>query len=76
VPPYHATPEWAGQVVCAQLPRHVGNADDFKNRLRFEYNIEVSVDVFRNRPRVRISIQGYNTIDDVHVLLDALQRLI
>jgi isopenicillin-N epimerase len=76
VPPYHSTPEWAGQVVCAQLPQRIGNADEFKNRLRFEHNVEVSVDVFRNVPRVRISIQGYNTIDDVHVLLHALKRLI
>ena len=75
-PPYHSTPEWAGQVVCAQLPPRVGNADEFKNRLRFEHNVEVSVDVFRGMPRVRISIQGYNTIDDVHALLRALQHLI
>jgi isopenicillin-N epimerase len=76
VPPYHSTPEWAGQVVCAQLPQHIGNPDDFKTRLRFDHNIEVSVDVFRNQPRLRISIQGYNTIEDVHALLDALKDVL
>jgi isopenicillin-N epimerase len=76
VPPYHPErPEWSGQVVCAQLPGHV-DPDEFKNRLRFEHNIEISVDVFRNWPRLRISIQGYNTINDVEYLLDVLRRLI
>jgi isopenicillin-N epimerase len=76
VPPYHLDrPEWFGQVVCAQLPPHV-SAEPFKDRLRFDYNIEVSVDVFRNWPRVRISIQGYNTMKDVECLLEALRKLL
>jgi isopenicillin-N epimerase len=76
VPPYHPElPEWSGQVVCAQLPRHM-DAEQLKNRLRFDFDIEVSTDVFRNWPRIRVSIQGYNTIADVERLLFALKRLL
>jgi isopenicillin-N epimerase len=76
VTPYHPElPEWSGQVVCAQLPRDV-DAERLKNDLRFKYDIEVSTDVFRNWPRIRVSIQGYNTIEDVDRLLHALGRLL
>jgi isopenicillin-N epimerase len=76
VPPYHNdSPEWSGQVVCAQLPRYV-DPDNLRDRLRFEYQIDVSVDVFHGWPRIRISIQGYNTCEDVERLLYALKRLL
>lgn len=74
VPPYHPElEEWHGQVVCAQLPRHV-EAEPLKNRLRFEYNIDVSTDVFNDWPRIRVSIQGYNALKDVERLLMALKK--
>jgi isopenicillin-N epimerase len=76
VPPYHTDgSEWSGQVVCAQLPRDV-NPEQLRERLRFEYQIDVSVDVFHGWPRARISIQGYNTYQDVERLIDALKRLL
>ena len=45
-------------------------------RLRHEYHIDVSVDRFRDKPRMRISIQGYNDLKDVEQLLHALRRLL
>ena len=76
VPPYHVDgSEWSGQVVCAQLPRDV-NPDKLRDRLRFEYQIDVPVDVFHGWPRMRISIQGYNTYADVERLIYALKRLL
>jgi isopenicillin-N epimerase len=76
VPLYHLdSAEWSGQVVCAQLPGTV-QPDAFKNRLRFEHNIEVSVDSHRDWPRIRISVQGYNTQADIERLLGALKRLL
>jgi isopenicillin-N epimerase len=76
IPPYHSDmPEWFGQVVCAPLPPSV-RPDPLKNQLRFEYNIEVSIDIFRGSPRIRVSIQGYNTQEDVHCLLQALKELL
>lgn len=71
--PYHPPrPEWHGQIVCARLPR---GTDDVAllNRLRHEYNIDVSVDRF-DGPRVRISVQAYNDMGDIDRLLSALRR--
>jgi len=78
VPAYHDLAdgaEWRGQVVCAQLPAGI-QPDEFKNRLRFEHSIEVSVDAHRNWPRIRISVQGYNSEADIEHLLDALKKLL
>jgi isopenicillin-N epimerase len=74
--PYHPDlPEWYGQIVCARLPAHI---DDLAllHRLRYEYNIDVSVDRFNNLPRIRVSIQGYNDLNDVERLLDVLGRIL
>lgn len=72
--PYHPpTAEWHGQIVCARLPDHV---DDIQllSELRFEDKIDVSVDRFGGRPRVRVSVQGYNDRSDIDRLLIALDR--
>lgn len=74
--PWHPSdPAWHGQVVCAPLPLYTDEAALIK-KLRFEYQIDVSVDRFKNRPRVRVSVQGYNTVDDIEHLLTALRRLL
>lgn len=65
--------EWHGQVVCAQLPP---GTDDVAllNRLRHEYQIDVSVDRFAGCARVRISVQGYNGPADIDRLITALKK--
>lgn len=74
--PYHPDrPEWHGQVVCARLPDSVDDQKLFA-RLRFEEMIDVSVDRFGGRPRVRISVQGYNDRSDIDRLLVALKKLL
>lgn len=76
MPPWHPpSPEWHGQVVCAPLPP---GTDDvwLLERLRRDYRIDVSVDKFRGRPRVRVSVQGYNDLADVERLLHALKELL
>jgi isopenicillin-N epimerase len=47
-----------------------------KRRLYDEFNIEVPVFPWQDRQFVRISIQGYNTQDDVDVLVKALHNLL
>lgn len=72
--PYHPPlAEWHGQIVCARLPDHVDDQALFA-QLRFEDGIDVSVDRFGGRPRVRVSVQGYNDRADIDRLLDALDR--
>jgi isopenicillin-N epimerase len=76
VPPWHPpSPEWHGQIVCAPLPP---GTDDVSllGRLRNDYQIDVSVDRFKGRPRVRVSVQGYNGPEDIERLLRALRELL
>ena len=74
--PYHpALPEWQGQMACARLPDQV-DAAALQHRLRFEHRVDVSVERFAGAPRVRISVQGYNTPDDIDRLLAALRALV
>lgn len=74
--PFHPDlPEWHGQVACARLPDGVDDQKLFA-RLRFEEMIDVSVDRFGGRPRVRISVQGYNDRSDIDRLLVALKKLL
>jgi isopenicillin-N epimerase len=72
--PYHPPlAEWHGQIVCARLPDYVDDQQLFAE-LRFEEKIDVSVDRFGGRPRVRVSVQGYNDRADIDHLLTALDR--
>ncbi|GAC1409112.1 MAG: aminotransferase class V-fold PLP-dependent enzyme [Novosphingobium sp.] len=74
--PWHPPlPEWQGQMACALLPDHVDIAA-LQHRLRFEHQIDVSVERFAGTPRVRVSVQGYNTRDDIDRLLAALRVLV
>ena len=74
--PWHPPlPEWQGQMACALLPDHVDTAA-LQHRLRFDHLIDVSVERFAGTPRVRVSVQGYNTADDIERLLAALRALV
>ncbi len=74
--PWHPpSPEWHGQIVCAPLPLDVDDAA-LLHRLRYEHKIDVSVDRFRGRPRVRVSVQAYNDVEDILKLTHALQQIL
>ncbi|MGQ0601782.1 MAG: aminotransferase class V-fold PLP-dependent enzyme, partial [Anaerolineales bacterium] len=47
-----------------------------KSRLYDEYRIEVPVYRWQGRPVIRVSLQAYNSRDDVDKLLDALAALL
>jgi isopenicillin-N epimerase len=47
-----------------------------KSRLYDESNIEIPLTQWNDRQFVGISIQGYNTRDDVNALVDALSTLL
>ena len=62
------------QMGIAPLP--VSDIAVLKNRLYEEFKIEVPLIQWRERQFIRISVQGYNTRDDIDALIDALQVLL
>jgi len=74
-PPIHsASNEWFAQLVAAPLP---DNTDivALKSRLYDEYRVEIPLTTWGNKKLIRISIQGYNTEQDVDRLLEALSDI-
>lgn len=66
-------PAWYAQMVALPLP--TCDAARVQARLYDEFRIEVPILVWRNRPHIRISIQVYNTREDVERLVDALTTI-
>lgn len=65
---------WFGQMVAVPLPQLDGRA--LQRRLYDEHRIEVPITGWNGRPLVRVSVQGYNTPDDLDALVGALERLL
>ena len=65
---------WYRQMVTLPLPPC--DAEKIKERLYAEFRIEIPVVVWRNQPHVRVSIQAYNSRDDIERLVEALQKLL
>ena len=68
------SPEWYWQMAAFLLPACEGAA--LQRRLYDEYRVEVPIIEWNGRQLVRVSIQGYNTDNDVDVLVDALAALL
>jgi len=67
-------PEWYAQM--ASLPLPPCDALALQRRLYDEYQVEVPVVDWNGRQFVRVSVQGYNTPDDVQALITALRDLL
>ncbi len=69
------------QMVSVPLPP-IDTAKDAFGRTRLqarlldEFNIEVPIVVWNGKPYIRVSIQAYNTQEDVDRLVDALERIL
>ena len=61
-------------MVAQPLP--IMDRELFKQRLYDEFNIEIPVMECRDKSLIRISIQGYNTEQDVEKLMVALAKLL
>lgn len=71
--------EWYMQMVTLPLPPCDAGAfgrTPLQARLYDEYHIEVPIVVWHNQPFVRVSIQAYNSREDVERLVEALQKLL
>lgn len=69
------TDEWNAQMVALPLPAGT-DADALLDRLFHEHQIEVSVATWGVVPKIRVSIQAYNSRADLEALLNALERLL
>ena len=76
IPPASPNPdEWLGQMDILPLPKGI-DALDLKTRLYDEYKIEIPKTAYKDQSFLRLSIQGYNTMQDVSSLLSALEALL
>lgn len=74
-PLHPQTGDWFHQMFTAPLPATV-NVEALKNRLYNEYNIEVPIIEWKGNKLIRVSVQGYNTQEDLDALCNALSRLL
>lgn len=74
-PLHPAEGDWFRQMFSAPLPMSA-NVAQLKSRLYDEFKIEVPVHEWNGNKLIRVSVQGYNTQDDVDALCDALSRLL
>ena len=75
IPSYYPDDSWYVQMFAAPLPDSI-NVLQFKTRLYDKYRIEAPVHEWNEKKLIRISIQGYNTEEDVKALINALKRLL
>jgi len=71
---YPLDSDFYNQMAIAPLPQ--SNLEVLKSRLYDEYKIEVPLIQWQERQFVRISVQGYNTQEDLDNLIKALQLLL
>lgn len=73
-PLYPLDSDFYDQMGIAPLPR--SNLSILKSRLYDEYKIEVPLTEWRDKQFIRISVQGYNTQEDLDALVSALKNLL
>jgi isopenicillin-N epimerase len=73
-PAYPLDSDFYSQMGIAPLPP--SNIVNLKSRLYDEYKIEIPLTEWRGRQFVRISVQGYNTQEDIDALVRALEILL
>jgi isopenicillin-N epimerase len=73
-PAYPLDSDFYYQMGIAPIPP--SNLDELKTRLYNEYRIEVPLIQWQERQFVRISMQGYNTWEDLDALVRALETLL
>jgi isopenicillin-N epimerase len=66
--------EWFAQMVTAPLPPC--DPETLKRRLYDEYCVEVPIVVWKDKPYIRVSFQGYNTAEDLERLLTGLRAIL
>jgi isopenicillin-N epimerase len=68
------SPAWYAQMATILLP--ACDAEELRRRLYDEHRIEVPIIEWSGRQLVRVSVQGYNTQEEVEAFVEALQALL
>ena len=63
------------QMATIPIPQ-VRDIDELKCRLYSDYLIEIPCISWKNQHYLRLSVQGYNTADDIDILVSALYKLL
>lgn len=69
-----ASVTWFRQMAAHPLPEC--NGDALKQRLYEDYRIEIPINEHDGRSYLRVSVQGYNSEQDIDALCDALKKLL
>jgi isopenicillin-N epimerase len=62
-------------MAVARLPK-IDDLSGFKDRLYSDFRVEIPCIQWQDQQFIRISIQGYNTQNDIDCLIEALRTLI
>ena len=57
-----------------EFPIDIKNIATMKKKLIDYYKIEIPIFVWENRVYLRISINGYNSWNDIDILIDAINK--
>lgn len=74
-PLYTSDSDLFNQMATIPIPQ-IKNLPEFKNKLLSEYKIEIPYIDWENHHYLRLSVQGYNTLDDINHLINSLKSLI
>ena len=66
--------DWLGQM-CS-FPINYDDPDKLKSLLINKYKIEIPVSVWNNKILMRISLNGYNSSNDIDKLLSVLKQIV
>ena len=68
--------QWLGQMYSFSIPNHINECGRIKSQLIHEYKIEIPIFVWAEKLYIRISLNGYNSENDLHRLLAVLPKII
>jgi isopenicillin-N epimerase len=73
-PAYHSH-ELYHQLAISPLPK-IADLNVFKNKLYDDYRIEIPLTEYKDKQFARISVQGYNSREDLDALVSALDKML
>jgi len=73
-PLYPLNSDLYSQMAVAPIPQ--SDLSTLKRKLYDEYKVEVPLIQWQDKQFVRVSVQGYNSQEDIDILIDALQMLL